>query len=319
MYCIKCGSKNEDEAMFCSNCGSVISKKETEDKVIEQNNDGQVKNEEFEVKIDLEKKDTAQQVQTPVFETAESQVEAVKPQNTTDTVTNTSDIPVDLYRSPFANGSTGNVNTYKKKKFSATRFICSMIILIATVLSVVTIAFSYAKVDVSITSNGKTEETKNSSTGFNIIKSSNDFESFGFDKDDLDKLNDTVSTFRYFIITLAVLMLVFGIIDFVLLCAVRKRILYILPLIFSLIKVGIGGFAMYLWSINILGQLKDMFQNLMGNYIYELRDVEVIMELTPGIGMILAVVMQAIIFVCAIVLLCIRTQYRDVAQQSINA
>ncbi len=27
MYCIKCGFKNKDEAIFCANCGNVMTKK----------------------------------------------------------------------------------------------------------------------------------------------------------------------------------------------------------------------------------------------------------------------------------------------------
>lgn len=339
MYCTKCGFKNEDDAMFCANCGSVMTKmpySANNQDIQPENNTGEpieksilepVSPVDDHVQTEQEavQPETVQQNPEPVqpIEENHPQVSLEKPEavqpNIINSVNNASGIPTDLYRSPYTVEPAGNANTYQRRQFSAPRFIFSLIILLATVFSIVTIAFDYAGIKVGFSMYGFGESESEYTTGFRIIKEKVEMDELDLDED-IDDMEgsdyvDSVNNFRYCVIAFAVAMLVFCIIDFMMLCLVRKKIAYIFIMIFAVIKAAIGGFAIYLWSVNVLEQFEKIFQM----YVSEYDGIEITLECIPGIGMILALSMQAVIFISAIILLCIKPKYRDMAPQTISA
>lgn len=348
MYCIKCGFKNEDEAIFCANCGSVMTKKpsDADNQKIqsEENTDSAEKNDIEEVQqtvaeVQAERPEEVQEQNREEIQPVEqvqsteekpSKVSLAKPEavqsdnmNNVNNLNNVSDIPADLYHSPYTNENTGNNNTYRVRKFSAPRFVFSLIILLATVCSIVTIAFDYVGINMEISLFGEEECQSEYITGFEIIKEKVEVDEAGLldeldDYDNIDEFTDTLNTFRYFLIAFAVAMLVFCIIDFMLLCLVRKKVAYILTMIFALIKAALGGISLYLWSAEVLYHYEKIFKALLSEYI-GFSDFKVTLECMPAIGLILALAMQAVIIVSAVVLLCTKPKYEEVAQQTIRS
>ena len=91
-------------------------------------------------------------------------------------------------------------------------------------------------------------------------------------------------------------------IDFITLIAVRTRKAYVFTMLFSLIKGGLGGFMIYYWLFNFLDALKDAFQNMIQMFLSSsAAGIEV--TATIEIGAMLAVGLQALIFVCSIILM----------------
>lgn len=345
MYCIKCGFKNEDEAIFCANCGSVMTKKpsDADNQKIqsEENTDSAEKNDIEEVqqtvaevqaerpeevreqnREDIQPVEQIQSTEANSSKVSLAKPEAVQP-DSMNNLNNVSDIPADLYHSPYTDENTGNNNTYRVRKFSAPRFVFSLIILLATVCSIVTIAFDYVGINMEISMFGEEECQSEYITGFEIIKENVEVDEAGLldeldDYDNIDEFTDTLNMFRYFLIAFAVAMLVFCIIDFMLLCLVRKKVAYILTMIFALIKAALGGISLYLWSVEVLYHYEKIFKALLNEYI-GFSDFKVTLECMPAIGLILALAMQAVIIVSAVVLLCTKPKYQEVAQQTIRS
>ena len=96
-------------------------------------------------------------------------------------------------------------------------------------------------------------------------------------------------------------MVVFAVIEFILLVVVRRRGAYVLIMLFSLIKLGLGGYIGYLWCFKLLNIIKDSFNDLL-NF---LASQEYAMTITAGfgIGFILMMAAQLVTFICSIVLM----------------
>lgn len=186
--------------------------------------------------------------------------------------------------------------TEKANKFSFKRFLFSAIVLIATILSCATIFMNYLSMEVKV----KGEKSqKESITGIDIIKSGVDEDEVWVNDD--HKSIDVTKTIRYCTIGLGVALVVFAVIEFILLVVVRRRGAYVLIMLFSLIKLGLGGYIGYLWCFKLLNIIKDSFNDLL-NF---LASQEYAMTITAGfgIGFILMMVAQLVTFICSIVLM----------------
>lgn len=186
--------------------------------------------------------------------------------------------------------------TEKANKFSFKRFLFSAIVLIATILSCVTLFMNYLSMEVKVKG---VDSQKESITGIDIIKA-------GVDEDEVwvndeHKSINVSKTIRYCTIGLGIALVVFAVIEFILLVVVRRRGAYVLIMLFSLIKLGLGGYIGYLWCFKLLNIVKDSFNDLL-NF---LASEEYVMTITAGfgIGFILMMAAQLVTFICSIILM----------------
>ena len=186
--------------------------------------------------------------------------------------------------------------TEKANKFSFKRFLFSAIVLIATILSCATLFMNYLSLEAKVKGEGS---QKDSVTGIDIIKS-------GVDEDEIwvndeHKSINVSKTIRYCTIGLGIALVVFAVIEFILLVVVRRRGAYVLIMLFSLIKLGLGGYIGYLWCFKLLNIIKDSFNDLL-NF---LASEEYVMTITAGfgIGFILMMAAQLVTFICSIILM----------------
>ncbi len=186
--------------------------------------------------------------------------------------------------------------TEKANKFSFKRFLFSAIVLIATILSCVTLFMNYLSMEVKVKG---ADSQKESITGIDIIKAGVD-EDEAWVNDDHKSINVT-KTIRYCTIGLGIALVVFAVIEFILLVVVRRRGAYVLIMLFSLIKLGLGGYIGYLWCFKLLNMIKDMFNDMLGFLVSE----EYVMTITAGfgIGFILMMAAQLVTFICSIILM----------------
>ena len=196
----------------------------------------------------------------------------------------------------FANPQPVNNN------FSVKRFIFSALIIIASIVACACIAFNYVGLEMSMKFEDEKDFDKITSKGYEIIKDDVDAIEDYDDEPEAEKLIDTEKFFRVMIIVFEVALVVFTVIDLILLLAVRKKSAYIFTMIFSLIKAGIGGFAMYLWCFKFLDQTKALYNNTFSD-LMSYSGITMKLTATVGIGFILALSLQAVIFVCSIILL----------------
>lgn len=223
--------------------------------------------------------------------------------------------------------------TEKANKFSFKRFLFSAIVLIATILSCATLFMNYLSMEVKVKDTGSGKE---SITGIDIIKSGIDddiawdndylyvvdddeeriinktkdyYPTFGFEgfyksyleSTDDHKSIDVPKTIRYCTIGLGVALVVFAVIEFILLVVVRRRGAYVLIMLFSLIKLGLGGYIGYLWCFKLLNMIKDMFN--VYNDVLVVLEYKCILTAGFGIGFILMMVAQLVTFICSIILM----------------
>lgn len=186
---------------------------------------------------------------------------------------------------PIANGNQFNNNTNygtqeqteKANKFSFKRFLFSAIVLIATILSCATLFMNYLSMEAKVKGEGS---QKDSVTAIDIIKS-------GVDEDEVwvndeHKTINVTKTIRYCTIGLGVALVVFAVIEFILLVVVRRRGAYVLIMLFSLIKLGLGGYIGYLWCFKLLNIIKDTFNDLLNSFAAE----GYAMTITAGLSLI---------------------------------
>lgn len=385
MFCTKCGMKNDDDALFCAGCGSVMSRPqelqpqvntdEPRPQVNPQEPQQQVNTQEFQQVntqepqgVSLEKVQTeevaseeaentvnepvndvqVESVEPQTFDVPQSQEGAVnfsqpqnteqpqsfsQPQNTEQPQSfnqpfnynqsqNYGQSQNQNYGQPynyaqqqnygqsqFGGQQYANPQPVRNGNFSVKRFIFSALIVIASIFACACIAFDYVGLKMSSNIDGEKDSDTEYSKGYNIIKD----EMEGLDdftqESEAKKLVDTANLFRVFVIIFEVALVVFTIIDLILLLAVRKRGAYVFTMIFSLVKMGIGGFAAYLWCFKVLDQLKVLFESLVSDFI-GYSDFVFNFSSMLGIGFILALVMQAVIFVCSIILLTCKNRQR---------
>ena len=376
MFCTKCGMKNDDDALFCAGCGSVMSKpqepqpqvntQELQQQISAQEPQQQVNTQESQG-VSLEKVQTEEVVSEMAEDTVNEpvndvQVESVEPQ--------TFDVPPsqeaaanfsqpqnaeqpqsfnqpqnaeqpqsfnqpynynqsqnygqpqgqnygqsynyaqqqNYGQSQFGGQQYANPQPVRNSNFSVKRFIFSALIVIASIFACACIAFNYVGIKMSSNIDGEKDSEKEYSKGYKIIKNEMELDEFD-DGPEEKKFVDTLNHFRVFVIIFEVALVVFTIIDLILLLAVRKRGAYVLTMVFSLIKLGIGGIAAYLWCFKVLDQLKVLFESYVSDFI-GYADFVFNFSSFLGIGLILALVMQAVIFVCSIVLLTCKNRQR---------
>lgn len=383
MFCTKCGMKNDDDALFCAGCGSVMSRpQEPQPQVNTQEPQQKVNTQELQQQVNTQESQgvSLEKVQTEevVSEMAENtvnepvsdvQVESVEPQTfdvpqSQEAAANFSQpqsteqpqsfsqpqnaeqpqsfnqpqntVQPQNFNQPYNYNQSQNQNygqpyNYAQQQnygqsqfggqqyanpqpvrngnFSVKRFIFSALIVIASIFACACIAFNYVGIKMSSNIDGEKDSEKEYSKGYKIIKEDVDeFDDFS-DEPEAKKLVDTAKLFRVFVIIFEVALVVFTIIDLILLLAVRKRGAYVLTMIFSLIKMGIGGIAAYLWCFKVLDQLKALFESFVSDFI-GYGDFVFNVSSMLGIGFILALVMQGVIFVCSIVLLTCKNRQR---------
>lgn len=332
MFCKKCGAKNDDDAVFCVSCGAKIGESQAEainlSKEIAQENDEVVKEndnqnsgdnlsdnlsdsffQQADNNAEDEKNENVEEVnqeETKNTEDTEDTIEPVEISKTQDNYDNVQNNQIDnqpdnsFARSQFENDnqfSNGvQKQTEKANKFSFKRFLFSAIVLIATILSCATLFMNYLSMEAKV----KGEKSqKESITGIDIIKSGVDEDEVWVNDD--HKSIDVTKTIRYCTIGLGVALVVFAVIEFILLVVVRRRGAYVLIMLFSLIKLGLGGYIGYLWCFKLLDIIKDMFNDMLGFLISE----EYMMTITAGfgIGFILMMAAQLVTFICSIILM----------------
>ncbi len=188
-------------------------------------------------------------------------------------------------------------NAVPKNKFSFKRFFFSMIIILASVAACAVIVMNYVGIKISYEGQGNTQATK----GYDVIKQGVEFdeENIAYDVDALNELKDAVDNFRIIVIAFEIALVVIAVIDLILLIAVRKKGGYVLTMFFSLLKMGLGGYAIYLWCFDVLDKLKEVFVQSSGLYLQD----SLKLTFTVEIGAILAVGLQLVIFICSIILL----------------
>lgn len=368
MFCTKCGMKNDDDALFCAGCGSVMSKpQEPQPQVNTQEPQQQVNTQESQG-VSLEKVQTEEVVSEMAEDTVNEpvndvQVESVEPQTfdvppSQEAAANFSQLQnaeqpqsfnqpqnaeqpqsfnqpynynqsqnygqpqgqnygqsynyaqqQNYGQSQFGGQQYANPQPVRNSNFSVKRFIFSALIVIASIFACACIAFNYVGIKMSLNVDGEKDSEKEYSKGYKIIKEEMEGIDDFTDGPEEKKFVDTLNLFRVFVIIFEVALVVFTIIDLILLLAVRKRGAYVLTMVFSLIKLGIGGIAAYLWCFKVLDQLKVLFEDYVSDFI-GYADFVFNFSSFLGIGLILALVMQAVIFVCSIVLLTCKNRQR---------
>ena len=199
---------------------------------------------------------------------------------------------------PFNNQNT--YNAAQANKFSFKRFFFSLLVILASVAACAAIALNYVGIKMSFMDDNETQKIK----GYDLIKDGVEFdeEETMFDVDSLKDLKKTVDNFQLMLIIFEVALVVIAVIDLILLIAVRRKGAYIFTMLFSLIKMGFGGYIIYLWCFNVLDKFKTVFaQSLdsIGSYLPE----SIKLTFTLEIGVMLAVGLQLLIFICSIILL----------------
>lgn len=305
MFCKKCGAKNDDDAIFCVSCGTKIN--ETQNSVnasqeINQNeaSDNQASSENVfdnqgysffqqETNVPEENKENDGINETGTVEPAEAAStteteKTLEPQNTT----NNFNVP---------NQQINNFSqTEKVNKFSFKRFIFSAIVLIATILSCATFFMNYLSIQIKVKGQGS---EKRYIKGTEIMKGdvTEDEVWLGDEKREFDYSK----TIKWCTIALGVVTVVFAVIELVLLIAVRRRGAYVLITLFSLIKLGLGGYIGYVWCIKLLNILRDSYAEMAK--IIGMTGYKITLTAGFGIGFILLMVAQLVTFICSIVLM----------------
>jgi hypothetical protein len=194
------------------------------------------------------------------------------------------------------NNQIHNVTDRPKNKFSVKRFIFSALLIIATIASCVGIAFKYLEMETKYTYDGDSYKDSDQYKGYEIIKD-DDFCVKGEAKEYLGDAADTVDLIRIIVIVFAISLIVLAIIEFVLLIVVRRRWVYVLSMLFSMIELGLGGYVIYLWCFKLLDQIKSMYSiSSMSTGSYKLTA-------NLGAGIIITVATQVVVFICSIILI----------------
>lgn len=198
------------------------------------------------------------------------------------------------------------------KKSSAKRIIFSIIAILASIVSCFGIMFTYTGLEYKMSMEGYSTSDKAYTKGYKIIKDKMNVSEDTLDMDGADDVQEAANTFRYIVIAFEIALIVFTIIDIILLTAVRKRIGYLFTMLFSVIKIGLGAFAIYLWSFDVLDELKKLF-GVMVDEMASYADVTIKLSSTIGIGMMLSIILQVIVFVCSIVLMTCKNKKREMS------
>lgn len=342
MFCKMCGTKNDDDAIFCIGCGNKISMTQSTevntDKDLSQETvqeDESIK-EGFretpddvvsEDKVNLNTADETENVGYSFFEKIDEsenlQKEDVKMQYDTSRAFESqnqynSEITNNMQYDNHCNFQSENQTEPKKaNRFSVKRFIFSSLVIIASILSCITIFMNYLTFGLKYTGEDVEANNQDSSvSGLDIIKE----KTVEYDEEDeeIKEYKDLLSVsdkITYCVIALSIVMVTFAVIELVLLTIVRRRWAYVLVMIFSIIKGILAGYVGYLWCFEALDAMKVMFRHMLsdytlGNYFYEGYGVRITNGI--GIGLILVIVAQVITFISSIVLMTCKNRQKAV-------
>ena len=232
--------------------------------------------------------------------------------------------PQTFGQSQFGTPQFSSPQPVSPKKFSVKRFIFSALIIIASIFACACIAMNYVGIEVKMKVQEEVQDIdKDYIKGYQIIKEKSGMD-FSEDMEDLieydedgkkyeKEMSDTADVFRIIIIVFEVALVVFTIIDLILLAVVRKRAAYIFTMLFALIKAAIGGFAIWLWCFKFLDCFKNYIEYMLEDYL-EYGSISFLISSSVGIGFILAMAMQAVVFICSIVLLTCKNRQKAQTQ-----
>lgn len=336
MFCKMCGTKNDDDAIFCIGCGNKISMTQSTevntDKDLSQEtaredekiDEGIKKTTDEVVSEDKDNMDTADATENIGYSFFEKIDESENSQSKEDKTQYGTSQAVES-QNQYDSGFTSNMQydsqsdfqiknqteSKKTSRFSVKRFIFSSLVIIVSILSCITIFMSYLTFGIKYSGEDvDTENQKSKVTGLEIIKE----KTVQYDEDDeieeYEDLLDISDKITYCVIALSIVMITFAVIELVLLTIVRRRWAYVLVMIFSLIKGLIAGYIGYLWCFEALDAMKTMFKHMLSNYFYEGYAVRITAGI--GIGLILVVVAQVITFISSIVLMICKNRQKAV-------
>lgn len=148
----------------------------------------------------------------------------------------------------------------KENKFSFKRFIFSALLIIVTLASCATIFMTYVTAKYDAKAYGERQKQEEKIKGLDIIKDgvTEDYK-YEIEGYEIGDIVDTAKLFRTMVSVLEISLIIFSIIELVLLIGVRRRWAYVLTMLFSLIKLGLGGFVSYIWCFEFLDDLKEYF------------------------------------------------------------
>lgn len=312
MFCTKCGLKNDDDAIFCAGCGnklkmpenavnkSDITENVAEDIPVSPSDSSSVENSDYKVQLDKVLEETSE------TEATSSSIIEVEPQpsNFSNMTQQGSNGYTYNNQSMNNNQNVSNNQSMYKNKFSVKRFIFSALVIIASIVSCVGIAFKYLDISLKGEAYGSTATFNASFKGTEIIKN----DDFYIDLEDMDiytsddDIVESQRTIRILLIISAVAMIVFAVLELVLLTAVRRKWAYALSILFSMIQLIISGVIAYEWCFEFLDEFKEIYRESM---YFSSSYADISLKITAGIGagIIIVLVSQAVIFVSSIILM----------------
>ena len=190
----------------------------------------------------------------------------------------------------------------KENKFSFKRFIFSALLIIVTLASCATIFMTYVTAKYDAKAYGERQKQEEKIKGLDIIKDgvTEDYK-YEIEGYEIGDIVDTAKLFRTMVSVLEISLIIFSIIELVLLIGVRRRWAYVLTMLFSLIKLGLGGFVSYIWCFEFLDDLKEYFQTTYSSLF--ISDMSMKITAGLGIGLILALAAQGLVFIFSIILM----------------
>ncbi len=190
----------------------------------------------------------------------------------------------------------------KENKFSFKRFIFSALLIIVTLASCATIFMTYVTAKYDAKAYGERQKQEEKIKGLDIIKDgvTEDYK-YEIEGYEIEDIVDTAKLFRTMVSVLEISLIIFSIIELVLLIGVRRRWAYVLTMLFSLIKLGLGGFVSYIWCFEFLDDLKEYFETTYSSLF--ISDMSMKITAGLGIGLILALAAQGLVFIFSIILM----------------
>lgn len=200
-------------------------------------------------------------------------------------------------------GVSSDIQAVPKNKFSVKRFIFSALLMIAAIVSCIGIVFKYVEIKVHNNEDGMKTVNSQSFKGYEIIKDDDFIIDFsGSSSDVTDDIAEVMDEIRLVVIISAVALIIFAVIEFVLLIAVRRRWGYVLSMLFSMIGLALSGGTIYLWCFEFLDELKELYQMMLyASSLY--ADFSVKITANIGMGLIMTIAAQAVALICSIVLM----------------
>lgn len=325
MFCAKCGIKNDDSSRFCSGCGYKLNNLQPEEEQAEEQTEdvkSDVTNEFMFFKSENEDLSDVNDEKNDIEEAVENSQEVSEKdevdnqdeiseqellKNNDDNVAEALYNNVSEYNNNDISMQTENITEYNVqdsgKKFSVKRIIFSTLIIIMALASCVGIALDFISITTKETSDGETITNSDSSKGYDIIT-----EGIDLGDEEISGAGKGLIESAEFTKTIAIILfgclIIFAIIEIILVLTVKRRLAYVLTMLFSVVNLALSGLFIYSWCFKTLDELKefiDFMSLISSSLIY--NNLEIKITASIEIGMILILVCQAVIFVSSIVLM----------------